>query len=327
VQRSGLPDINAMPDYDEVLQQHQTAESLIGHIQGKPLEFEPGTKFVREEHSAYNLLALIIEKKTGLTFKEAVRQLVFEPFGLAHSGIDDDAARAAEMAKGYAPEGTYGLKPGKTIHWSAKTGNASAFTTASDQRLWVQELFHGGKLSATARDAILDTSMRVGYGWMRGKSERFGGTAYYMNGRAPGFASFVLYLPESDTTVVVLSNIYSSATTKMGYDIAAIALGLPHEEFTVGTIGADSLKSSVGDFQFGADFYQANARVNLRVEGGELFLVWPSGDRSALIPMKSDQFLDRSYWEEVRIERGAKGQPIALVYDRFRGELVHETRQ
>ena len=322
VQRSGLPDINSMPDYDDVLQQHQTPESLVVHIQGQPLQFEPGTKFVREEHSAYNLLALIIEKKTGLPFKDAMQRLVFEPFGLAHSGIDDDFASAIEMAKGYAPERTYGLKPAKTIHWSGKTGNASAFATASDQASWVLKVFHGDKLSVPARDAILDTSMKVGYGWMRGRSERFGGTAYYMNGRAPGFASFVLYLPESETTVVVLSNIYSSATTTIGYDIAATALGLPYEQFAVGKMSASRLNSSVADFQFGADFYQASARVKLRVEGSELFLVWPSGDRSALIPMEGDRFLDRSYWEEVRIERDDSGAPRALTYDHFRGEAL-----
>ncbi|HTP68295.1 MAG TPA: serine hydrolase domain-containing protein [Dongiaceae bacterium] len=325
LERSGLPDINAQPDYDDVLQHHQTAESLIVHIQGKPLQFEPGTRFVREEHSAYNLLALIIQKKTGLTFKDAMQRLVFEPFGLKHSGVDDDFVNVRKMAKGYAPEGTYGLKPAKPIHWSGKTGNASAFATAGDEALWVRELFHSEKLTATSREAILDTRMRVGYGWMRGENERFGRTAYYMNGRAPGFTSFVLYLPDGETTVAVLSNIYSSATTTIGYDIAAIFLALSYEQprFATGAISAERLKSSTGEFQFGPDFYQANARVNVCAQGSELFLQWPSGDKSALIPLGGDRFLDRSYWEEVRFERGDAGQPIALVYDRFRGEVLH----
>jgi CubicO group peptidase (beta-lactamase class C family) len=64
-ERSGLPDINGMPDYDEILKHHQTPESLVTKIEGKPLLFPAGTKFLHEEHSAYNLLALIIQKKTG----------------------------------------------------------------------------------------------------------------------------------------------------------------------------------------------------------------------------------------------------------------------
>ena len=113
------------------------------------------------------------------------------------------------MAKGYEPESIYGLKPAAAIHWSAKTGNASAYTTAGDEARLVTALFQGRQLSVSSRDAVLDTSVRVGYGWFKGTNKRFGQTAYYMNGRAPGFASFVLHLPQAQMTVVVLSNIYS----------------------------------------------------------------------------------------------------------------------
>ena len=68
VERSGLADINDLPDYSEILQHHQTPESLVARIKDRPLLFEPGSKFLHEEHSAYNLLALIVEKKTGIFF-------------------------------------------------------------------------------------------------------------------------------------------------------------------------------------------------------------------------------------------------------------------
>src|SRR5262245_51856017 len=41
-ERSGLPDINNLPDYNDILQQHQTPASLVAKIQGQPLLFEPG---------------------------------------------------------------------------------------------------------------------------------------------------------------------------------------------------------------------------------------------------------------------------------------------
>jgi CubicO group peptidase (beta-lactamase class C family) len=322
-ERSGFPDINALPNYDDVLQHHQTPASLIAKIEGRPLLFEPGSKFLHEEHSAYNLLALIVEKKSGLPFAAAVERLIFRPMSLTASGVDDDSmTHAIRMAKGYQPEGTYGLKPAGAIHWSAKTGNASVYTTAGDEARWVHALFSGHVLSAASRAAVLDTSMRVGYGWFKSDNKRFGETAYYMNGRAPGFASFVLYLPHAQTTVVVLSNIYSSATTTIGYDIAALSLGLPYEPFHV-RVHAPSpteLKTCTGTFQFGPDFYQANAKVALIANGQELSMRWPSGDVSALIPLGRDHFVDRSYWEEVKIERDASGKPTALVYDHFQGK-------
>jgi CubicO group peptidase (beta-lactamase class C family) len=324
-ERSGLPDINASPDYSDVLQHHQTPASLVAKIEGKPLLFEPGTKFLHEEHSAYNLLALIVEKATGLPFAAAVKRLVFARMKLSASGIDDDSLpHSTRMARGYEPEGEFGLKPAAPIHWSAKTGNASAYTTAADLARWVDALFRGHLLGESSRAAVLDTSVRVGYGWFRGTNKRFNQTAYSMNGRAPGFASFVLHLPQAQTTVIVLSNIYSSATTTIGYDIAALSIGSSYEPFRFGAVvpNSNELKKSEGTFQFGPDFYQPNAKVALTTDGKGLFMHWPSGEVSALIPLARDHFVDRAYWEAVIIERDASGNPDTLLYDQLRGQVV-----
>jgi len=325
MERSGLPDINDLPDYGDVLEHHQTPASLIAKIKGHPLLFEPGSKFLHEEHSAYNLLALIVEKKTGLPFAAAMKKLVFQPAGLSRSSSDDDAIPLTpDVAKGYEPDGVYGLKAATPIHWSAKTGNASVVTTAGYEARWVRALFGDRLLKAASREAILDTSQRVGYGWFRSVNARYHQTVYYINGRAPGYASFVLYLPREQMSVVAFSNIYSSATTTIGYDMAAIALGLPYERFQPSEPAptAEQIKTCTGKFRFGPDFYQANADVALVANGPELSLRWPSSDVSPLIPLGRDRFMDRSYWEEVRIERDAEGGPKALVYGRFRGEVA-----
>ena len=87
---SGLPDANDLPNYDALLGAHQTPDSLVDQIRGlKPLA-EPGGKSQQEEHSACNVLALIIERKTGLPFAQAMQKLVFGPAGMEDSGADDD---------------------------------------------------------------------------------------------------------------------------------------------------------------------------------------------------------------------------------------------
>jgi hypothetical protein len=123
--------------------------------------------------------------------------------------------------------------------------------------------------------------------------------------------------------VVVLSNIYSSATTTIGYDIAALSLGLPYEPFHLRDPppSPTELSNCTGTFQFGPDFYQANAKVTLLANGQELSLRWPSGGVSALIPLGQDHFIDRSYWEDVKIERDVSGKPTELVYDHFQGTV------
>ncbi|HEV7594722.1 MAG TPA: serine hydrolase domain-containing protein [Gemmatimonadaceae bacterium] len=322
-QRSGLSDINSRPDYNEILQHPQTPASLVATIANDTLLFEPGTRYFHEEHSAYNLLALIIERKTGLAFPNAMQRLLFTPAGMTHSATDDDAnACSSDAALGYAPLGVAELTVAQRIYWSAKAGNASACTTARDVARFADSLFHGALLSAGSRTAVLDTAgPPVGYGWFRRQNSRFGEFAYYMNGRAPGFASFVLHLPREDLTVVALSNIYSSATTDIGNDIAAIALGLPYKQLQVRTplLPADSLALDSLKFTFPANFYQPNATLAFVKKGAELFLRWPSGDLSPLIPLDRDHLIDRAYWVPVGIVRDERGVPRSITYDRFEG--------
>ncbi|MBV9763401.1 MAG: beta-lactamase family protein, partial [Acidobacteriaceae bacterium] len=146
-QNSGLPDVNELPNYDDLLKVHQTPESLVAQIRGLPPFANPGGKSLREEHSGQNLLALIVERKTGLTFAQAMKSLVFGPFGLRNSGVDDDSRIDGPLAQGQQLAGSYALKPAPAIHWSAKSGNGSAYATVSDEWKWLQGVLRGNLLS------------------------------------------------------------------------------------------------------------------------------------------------------------------------------------
>jgi len=321
-ENSGLPDINSLPNYDQILHQHQTAASLVQYIQGKPPLSEPGGASKAEEHSAFNLLALIVEKKTGLPFAQAEQSLIFKPLGMRSSGIDDDSDLPKTVARGYAPKGAHDIAPAETIRWSAKTGNASAYASAHDLLAWADALFSDRLLSAQSRETMLDYSKsRVGYGWFKSVSKRFGVPMYYMNGRAPGFASFMVRIPSEKLTVIVLSNIYASVPTTMGFDLVALELNKPLDPLQLPASPPPPMDVAAiaGAYRFGADFYQPNTALNLTADEGDAVLHWADGSTSALIPIGGDRFIDRAYWVGVSIHRDAAGRPDALVYDRFTG--------
>lgn len=321
-QRSGISDINSRADYTDILQHRQTPASLVAFVSSDSLLFTPGSRYMHEEHSAFNVLALIIERKTGLTFPRAIDRLLFGPAGMSHSAVDDDLGSCRNAAVGYAPSGVSGIGDAQRIYWTAKAGNASACITARDEARYVDAIFHGTLLSSASRALVVDsTGPTVGYGWFRRPSTRFDEFAYSMSGRAPGFASFVLYLPREDLTVVALSNIYSSAAGNIGNDIAAIALGLPYQRLALRTplLPADSLGVAATKFTFASDFYQPGATLEFQQAGAEMFLRWPSGDLSPLIPLDRDHYIDRAYWEPVNVTRGTDGVPISITYDRFTG--------
>jgi hypothetical protein len=62
--------------------------------------------------------------------------------------------------------------------------------------------------------------------------------------------------------------------------------------------------------------------VALTTDGKGLFIHWPSGEVSALIPLAKDRFVDRAYWEEVVIQRDPSGNPDGLLYGQFRGLVI-----
>lgn len=325
-QRSGISDVNARADYAQILQQRQTPESLVAFVAKDTLLFEPGSKYVHEEHSAFNLLALILERKTGRTFPQAMQQLLFVPAEMSGSAVDDDAGSCgSDAAHGYAPAGVTGITTAQRIFWTAKAGNASACTTARDEARFVEALFHGKLLGPATRSLVVDTAgTPVGYGWFRRPNGRFGQFAFTLSGRSPGFASHIIYLPREDLTVVAFSNIYSSVASDIAYDVAAIALDLPYKPLAlkVPLLPADSLDIAAMQFHFGPDFYQPNATLTFEKKGNEMFLRWPSGDLTPLIPVDRDNLIDRAYWEPVKIIRDADGRPTSMTYDRFTGSVV-----
>jgi CubicO group peptidase (beta-lactamase class C family) len=319
-QNSGLPDANDdLPNYDELLKTHQTPESLVAQIKGLPPHSDPGGKSQREEHSGQNLLALILERKTGLTFAEAMKAEVFDPFGMRDSGVDDDSPIAGAVARGHKVVGTFGLKPAPAIHWSAKAGNGSAYATVSDVGKWLQEFLRGDLLSESSRKAMLEID--EGYGWWTVKSEVLGETVYQTNGRAPGFSSFMEYLPNEDITVMVLSNIENEATPAIVTNAARMLMGKPYQAFNYHKVPPKLAGHPTGDFVFGPDFYRPSATLSLVSDADGVTLNWPGGPAAPLLPIGRDKFIDRYYWTDATVIRGKDGHPVELDYGKFRGAL------
>ena len=320
LQNSNLPDVeDDLPNADDLRNSHQTAESMVAAMRGLLAHGEPGGESQNEEHSGQNLLALIVERKTGLPFAEAMKRLVFEPFGMRDSGIDDDRPVRGSAARGYRVSGTFALKPAPTIHWSALPGNGSAYTTVGDEWKWLRGVVHGPLLSESSRKAMLGTE--DGFGWYKSKkqSARLGESALISNGRAPGFSAILEYLPKEHLAVIVMSNIEHDANPLIIPEAVAMLMGKTYQPFDYTPVPANVAGRPAGDFTFGSDFYRPSATLKLVSNATGTTLYWPGGPEDPLLPIGKDKYMDRYYWNPTTLVRGADGSLVELDFGDFRG--------
>lgn len=76
-----------------------TREELLKTAAENPLDFEPGTR-MRYGLAGYAILSLIVEKATGKTYKEALRELILDPLGMRHTGIENAGSSVERTPNG-----------------------------------------------------------------------------------------------------------------------------------------------------------------------------------------------------------------------------------
>lgn len=316
---SGIPNINDLEEYENIQLHAQTPESLLEYFKDLPLEFEPGRQY-SYSNSNYNLLALVIERTSEQSFAKFLDDWVLAPAETKSTAHDSDSSAIIyHRADGYSPSDLFGIRRAPWLDWSAKTGNGSMVSTANDLFLWTRAFFNDKIVSSKSRELILtEHTSNVGYGWF--VRPRHGRIQYHINGRSPGFSSYVGYYPNENITIIVLTNLYNSITTSVGTDLAAILFDAPYKvpHLSVEPLADDVAGGIDGRYQYGSDFYNANVIVTLEIRSGHVHQLWGDGEfESALIPQGNDQFIDRAFWSEVEFVRDEHGKVIEVHFDGF----------
>ena len=137
-------------------------DSLLALFEYKPLDFSPGIKF-SYSNSGYILLGMIIEKVTGKSYFRVVRENIFEPLGMSHSGFDFTNLKNADKATGYAGDLTI---PVGIVDSSVSFAAGALYTTVGDLYKWDRALYTDQVVSqALLQKAFTAYQSSYGYGW------------------------------------------------------------------------------------------------------------------------------------------------------------------
>ena len=222
---SGIPNPAALTDYPKGIAQAYTPKELIAIFENKALDFPPGTKR-KYSNPGYYLLGYIIERVSGQSYADYIRQNILEPLGMHDSGYESNAGIVMHRALGYSWEGN-ALQNAAYVDWSIPYAAGALYSTVEDMHRW-DEALYTEKLLGRQWLKRLFTPDKSGYnyGWFI-KSEG-GKQKIYHEGNNPGYAAFIARYPDEKGLVVVLSNLDTAPVAKISDDLAALFFGKAH---------------------------------------------------------------------------------------------------
>ncbi|MEO7309024.1 MAG: serine hydrolase domain-containing protein [Chitinophagaceae bacterium] len=210
---SGIIDHYAFTDTTQV--KHATDKDVLQAIEHiDSTYFTPGTAY-RYSNTAYCLLALIIEKVTGMPYPAYIKKNIFLPLSLQHAAVLQVGKPIDNQAYGYDYDSSKNhfqrLDAADAIFFSTE-GDGGIYLSADEYLKWFQSLQKplaaNKKLVQQCRDPqfVIDAGKKLAYGYGWFVSQKDSVKAVYHSGSNGGFRAMVFTLPEKDYIVTIFSN-------------------------------------------------------------------------------------------------------------------------
>ena len=209
-----------VPGNDEILR-------FLRETKAKPY-FAPG-EGLHYSNTGYNLLALLVERLSGVPYEEFLQKNIFEPSGMSSTrcchirrdGIPfENFARATVCEDGKYVADVDSAEDGDVVAFDGLNGDDYVYTTIFDMLRWDRALREGkvltldeqklmytpGKLN-NGEDAVYDEEDGLGYGfgWAVSREEGLGLVVSHSGGM-PGVATWFERFIDADRVLVILSN-------------------------------------------------------------------------------------------------------------------------
>jgi len=222
---SGIPSYTSLPGFFQNVSRNPfTVDDFIKQYASGDLEFEPGTKFVYS-NSGYFLLGAIIEKVTGKSYEQVLKERIFDPLGMKNSGYDHWGTILSRRATGYTRT-PRGYETAPYLDMSLPYAAGSLYSTVEDLFIWDQALYGDKVLSAQSRQMMFKPNLNnYGYGFVITKATLSPPTKLEVpviqhSGGINGFNTVIVRMVDDKRLIVLLDN------EEHGQNLDRIARGL-----------------------------------------------------------------------------------------------------
>ncbi len=308
---SGIPNLTAFPDYQKTMAAPTTLPEIIARFRDKPLEFKPGERF-DYSNSGYILLGSIVEKASGKTYADFMRESVFAPLGMNDTGVEIPGEIIKRRASGYR-FGPTGFVNAPYLDMTIPHGAGALYSTVEDLYRWDQGLFGGKLLAQKSLDAML-TVVKDFYAYGIGVDTQFKLRRIGHSGGINGFNTYMARFPAERATFIVLSNLENSTpTTQIETRLARLALADKIVMPAAAKIDAQLLARYVGRYEL--DPKLGNIVFDVTADGGELLIKPSHSDRHKFVALSETEFLDFDDGGDVRFifQKDEKGEVTGVL--------------
>lgn len=269
------------------------------------LQAAPGEEY-NYNNSAFILLAEIVERISGKSFPEFMKEQVFEPLGMDASWVRPNPGVIIPGAsQGYVRDSTAYREAGDLY---AAYGAGGIYTTVADFNKWVGNFSRPvvGGLEVVKRLVTVDTlnngdtmsyALGIGIGEFRGLK------TYSHGGADIAHRAFLVYFPEIEGGVVAMSNNAGFPSSSIAYSLAEIYFGdqmeAEEEDQDPGegdngetedteqiTVPEELLQAYAGNYLFAG----MGLEIEFRYEEGALKFRMEGQPEAALTPLSTSEF-------------------------------------
>src|SRR5258708_20683 len=88
--QSGIPNYTSIDRYWELTRNRKSHDEILALVRDLPMSFPPGTRHAYDNTGFY-LLGMLIEAVSHKPYADVLRDLIFEPLGMADTQVNDNS--------------------------------------------------------------------------------------------------------------------------------------------------------------------------------------------------------------------------------------------
>ena len=284
-------------------------EKIMALFKDKPLNFSPGTKW-DYSNSGYSMLGYIIEKAAGKPYEQVVRQYIFTPLHMDHTGFDFKNLKDSKKSTGYFNISDTSSMLAPTVDSTVSYAAGAMYSTTADLYKWHQAAQQYKIISkADWEKAYTPFLNHYGYGW---ESDSIAGKRKVSHGGGiHGYVTTIIRVPEDDACVIVLDNASDREVGKIAASLLAVLYNQPYivpKERVAIQLPETTLQQYVGEYNLRPGF-----NIVMSVKNGVL-VGQPTGQQeSPLFAEKEDFFFLKVVDAQIKFTRNEKNEVTGMI--------------